>query len=201
MCTIAISLTVLLFGQMERPESLEVPDDVPTFIMRLSNDRTDYPVGIRINNDWFRDRAGPAGDVKQIEVVYDTPWHPQEPKKVLFSKVERLAYETLALRRARLAKGWENAGYTFVDTAQGRAPVLESELKLARKAQEMADEVDRELYPPEEVVEEAAPTSNAGGVSRVVREWWPHVVIVVIGLSLAALVVKRMVLGGGPSDS
>jgi len=192
-------------GQMERAEISSVPDpdedDVPTFIMKRRNDPADYPVGIKINNEWLRDRAGPASNVKQIEVVYDTPWHPQPSEKILYSRIERLTYEALALRRARLARGWENAGYTFVDTPQGRIPVLKRELELARIAQEMANKVDRELYPPEEVVEEAAPASDPGGASRIVRAWWPHVVILVIGLSLAGLVIKRMVLPGGTAGS
>jgi len=173
-----------------------VPENAATFKLRFQNDENEYFGGIRRGNDWINDPQDLEAGLRRIEVVFDTPWNPQPSFPTVLSRLREYAYEPPALRRKRLEQGWDAAGYVFMDTPEGRRPILRQEIELARRARDMAASVETRLRPqPMEIAPNETP--ELPGVTAVnpgwMRQWGGHITMALIGIALAAIVLKKTV--------
>jgi hypothetical protein len=172
-----------------------VPENVPTFKINFSNDATDYYGALRTDTGWLMDAAGPGPDLKRAEIVFDTPWAPRENVKTMLSRVH-MDSEAPALRRKRLEEGWAAAGYVFLATAQGERPVLKTDIELAKRARDMAADVEAELHPTEKPATEAAQAASSPQVTATPplwRQWGGHVLLLLAGAGIIAIVLKTLV--------
>lgn len=192
---VCISLFVLVFGPALAQTS-DVPPDVPTFNITLT-DGTVIIGGLFHDGGWEEDPSGPGTGVSRLDIVYDTPWAPDRLESVRRGRILRIDYEAPALRKARLEKGWTNAGFEMIDTPSGRMPVHKSEREYARRAREMAEAVSAEVVPPLDSPEGLAPAEAVSFTPRPpgLRQWAGHAAIVVAALALLAVVFKALVLG------
>lgn len=178
----------------------EVPENAATYRINFPNDATDYYGGILLNEEWVK-----PGDVlqpvmKRVEVVFDTPWEPQEHVSALLNKIA-FSYETPALRTKRLQEGWEKAGYVFIEVMEEgkkcQRPVLKQELELAQRARAMASGLESQWSAKEgenaaSLPETALPEPGPGFV----RLWGGHFLLGAAGLVLIGLAVKFLILRG-----
>ncbi len=173
-----------------------VPENAATFKLRFQNDESEYVGGIRRGNDWVNDPQDLESGLRRIEVVFDTPWNPQPSFPTVLSRVREYTYEPPALRRKRLEQGWDAAGYVFMDTPDGRRPILRQEIELARRARDMAASVEARLRPqPVEITPDETPhlPGLSPGSPGWMRQWGGHITMALIGIVLAAIVLKKMV--------
>lgn len=173
-----------------------VPENAATFKLRFQNDENEYVGGIRRGTDWVSDPQDLEKGLRRIEVVFDTPWNPQPPFSTVWSRVREYAYEPPALRRKRLEQGWDAAGYVFIDTPEGRRPILRQEMELARRARDMAAAIESRLQPqPVEITPNKTPEKSGGTAvnPRWMRQWGGHITMALIGIALAALILKKTV--------
>ncbi len=177
----------------------EIPENVPTFKIAFPNDAHEYWGAFLMGNEWVMDRNALESAVKRVDIVFDTPWEPQEHHSALLNKIT-LEYETPALRKKRLEQGWENAGYVFIEVVENDVkvsrPVLKTELELAERARAMAEAVEHDLHPPEpdnNTAPEpaAAPTKNPPGFLQV---WGGHFALLALGFILLAIIVKYLLI-------
>jgi hypothetical protein len=183
-----ITLTAVLSQQ---PASFygAVPEDVPTYVITLP-EGDQVHAGLRMRDTWVTDRAPVFDSGLRPTIVEDTPWNPKQEYQAPFRKVT-YGYETATFRKERLTAGWEKAGYVFVKTAAGEVPVLEQELELAKRAQEMATPTVPE---GESQAVLASMTGDTPTASSATPSWLGHVLIVLAGLVLAGVVIKLMVM-------
>jgi len=175
-----------------------VPREVPTYNVTLPDGQI-WRAGIRKDGKWVPDIGELELGGAWLELVADLPWQdPQPTRKEHGYKLKDWARVTTALRRDRLEEGWGEAGYTFVETANGPWPVQKTELEYARRAKELAMTL--------EAAPEAAadPQQSAGGEGvenpepAWVQQWAGHAVVLAVGLALLAVVLRTMVFGKSP---
>lgn len=174
----------------------EVPPNVPTFNITLT-DGTSIIGAFFHDGDWEREPGGPAAGVSRVDIVHDTPWAPDRLDGVRRGRILRIDYEAPALRRARLEKGWTNAGFEMMDTPSGRMPVHKSEREYARRAREMAEAVAAELAPPADSLVAPVPAEAALPIDPPVagaRQWAGHAAVIAVALALLAVVIKTLLL-------
>ena len=190
LCVSATSAADPLYGA--------VPEDVPTFDAEVSGMEKAY-VAIRLKNDWYRGTAEPEDSASQIDIVYDTPWEPREPFKVLRIDVESLDYQAPALRRSRLESGWREAGYRFVETPQGRRPIHTREIEYAKRAQALEEALRGDVNPPPDAAQAQTPgpSESLDAPSGSLEQWGAQIALAITGMALAALVFRGLVMRGG----
>lgn len=166
-----------------------VPQDVPTYTVTLPSGEQ-VRAGLRFQDQWVTDSA-PSFEAGQRPVlVQDTPWAPQPEALAPLRRVQYTRV-TPSIREAELKAGWEAAGYEFVKTARGEAPVLTEELALAQRAHEMATPA---LPEGEAMVLNSGAGAEEGTGNPGIMRWVGHAIIVLVGLGLAGFVVKQFVL-------
>jgi len=173
----------------------EVPQEVPTYTVTFPDGET-LPAGIRRGGEWLTDDSVLQRKAEWLEFVIDTPWTPQPPRNAFLNKLRERVREAPVLRRGRLEKGWEQAGYLFVQTPAGLRPVLKQELVYAERAAAMEEALD--AAPDGAAASQEDPLSLEGGGEGppgLVRQWGGHVAVMVMGLILAGLVLKSLVFG------
>ncbi|HPO17343.1 MAG TPA: hypothetical protein PLI09_28180 [Candidatus Hydrogenedentes bacterium] len=198
MMTLVASITIA-FAANSGLYSGEVPENVPTFRITFPNDSNEYWGAFIMNNEWVTDRNALESAVKRVDIVFDTPWDPQVHHSTLLNKIT-IEYEAPALRKTRLEKGWENAGYVFIEVMENGGkvsrPILKTELELAERARAMAETLEQELHPPAPVNgsdtdPEPAPPAPKPGFLQI---WGAHVALLALGLILLALILKFLLL-------
>lgn len=174
-----------------------VPETAATFKIRFQNDENEYVGGVRMDNEWVRDPERLGAGLRRIEVVIDTPWNPQPSYQTVLNRLRECIYEPSALRRRRLEQGWDAAGYTFIDTAEGRRPVQQKEIALAGRAREMAAAIEKRAQPQSGTISEDD-TDDAPGVTAAppgwAWQWGGHLLVLLFGIVLAGAILKKMVI-------
>ena len=130
-----------------------------------------------------------------VHVELDEPWNTGRSRSLILNRADirdPALPEQANEWRARHLEGWASAGYVNVGKGDTFYFVREAEAERARRAHELdhAREPAAGAIQAEAVAaadENAAPGETAAG-------WAKHIVIVVLGLVLAALVLKTLVL-------
>jgi hypothetical protein len=172
------------------------PAEAKTF--RITIEDTDNLVcgAIRAGGKWVDDYNRLDESVMRVEIVPDTPWAPQEPFREFRNRI-RVHYETEARRRKRHEEGWEEAGYTFIDTENGRMPLLQEELELAERARELELErretLHRQPPPPGKNPESAAEIPENTAAPGFLQLWGGQIAAGASGIVLAGLALWLLV--------
>ncbi len=171
----------------------DIQEDVATFHVTLGRDEP-IQAALRSNREYLSDSYDFSTAKKQFEVVPDTPWKASRSKtrKVLLSSTD-VRIETSLMRRERLRRGWEEAGCQFVATPSGERPIRKKEIAAARRAREMA--ADLQAMYAEGPGLGASTTQHAeANTPGFVRQWGMHIAVVVVALAMLAAVLKGLVL-------
>lgn len=171
------------------------PEGTPTFrITNLASGAEDW-AAVRTGDVWAQSVADITAFRGGLRMHFDTPWMPREEAQEAANRWE-FVYETPVVRKERLLQGWENAGYTFIDTAQGCWPVLKSELALAERAQTMTAQQSPAALSTSEDLPPPSPTAERTAASPgFLQQWGMHLGILALGAVLLALVGKTLILG------
>jgi len=164
-----------------------IPKEVQTFRM-ADGQGNDHFVAFRTSirdGEWVGDISELEGR-NQVVVYYDRPWQdpPPDPEPRAISRIGNPIKDFR--REERLAAGWEQAGYVWVQAANGQRPVQAKELELARRAQEMAAAL--------EVREVSALNNDGDAAPGFLQQWGQHLLLAVGGLVLIGVVVRMLLL-------
>ena len=131
---------------------------------------------------------------RSVLVKLDEPWANRSTSSITLntSDIQDAIPEVEDEWRARHLAGWESAGYVNVGTGETFYFVLRTEAERAREARELVAAQSPGLDAlPAEVVAEADSDAMVAAQSP---GWVKHFVVSAIGLVLAAVVLKTLVL-------
>lgn len=167
-----------------------VPADVPTWRI-VYEDGNEYFVGLRLGNEWYAENVFDLSPGQQITVVLDEPWNQDWTFNTMARKISSPMRETEVLRKARLEKGWRQAGYELITSDEGVIkPVPQGATQQAQRARQMSAAVMAKLNPPPDAaIDLPSDRAPAGFFSR----WGAQIAIAVVGLLLVAVILKTMV--------
>ena len=170
------------------------PEGTPTFRITNAAGEEDW-AAVRTGDVWAQSVAEITAFRGGIRLTFDTPWSPRAEAQETASRWQ-FVYETPVVRKERLLKGWQAAGYTFIDSAQGCWPVLQSELALAERARALTREetpvaisTSVDLPPP------ASAGNGTPASPGFLQQWGMHLGILALGAVLLAVVGKTLILG------
>jgi len=196
---LAIAITLATLAQADEALFGNIPSNVPTFRLTLQGE--DYGVvALVVGGEYWMERGTDYPTGVRPNFVFDAPWALLPPQQApLIRSNYTLTLETPAQRRERLKNGWEEAGFTFVDTPKGQRAVQKSDIALAEKARASAAEVAARSNPENldlaisRAVSEDTPLA-AAPVVPAWRAWVGHVIVGLVGLLLAAAIVKKLIM-------
>ncbi len=170
----------------------DIPEDVPTFTVTLGRSGGTVKAALSTSGGYVSD----PNDVPTAKEYYwvepDTPWEASKKRKVHLGAAD-VRYEAPIARRERLKKGWQAAGFQFVKTPSGDRPIHSKEIAAAKRARDMAADIEAKYAQAPELGASTAQPAGANKPGRA-RQWGWHIVVVVVGLALLAAVLKAMVL-------
>jgi len=182
---------ILLFASLAQiPFYGEIPENVPTFKMTFS-DGTEAYGALAVDKDWYTQETVSLPPGKTPTIVFDTPWSPQQDRSL---RQPEFAFETLSLRKKRLAEGWKSAGYAPVQTSQGELYAPVEEIRLAARAHEMETAVmqSSDASTTQAVVSEAS--TPAPPTKGPIERWGSHAAVLAIGLTITYAFFRKFVL-------
>jgi hypothetical protein len=168
----------------------EIPENVPTYKMTFADGAVEYGA-LAVDGDWYTQETVSLPPGKTPTIVFDTPWAPRQDRPL---RQPEFSFETLSLRKKRLADSWKSAGYEPVRTSQGELYAPKEEIRLAQRAQEMEAASMQASDPAttEAVLSEGTPPPplEKGPVER----WGTHAAVLAIGLTITYSLFRRFVL-------
>ncbi|MCA1901061.1 MAG: hypothetical protein LDL53_02395 [Candidatus Hydrogenedens sp.] len=173
----------------------EIPEDVPTFLIKTSKEQTQFYGAIIIQNQWLKESTLPELTGKSVEIVIDTPWDtPQIHRREMGHRIE-ISYEAPVLRRKRLEEGWRKNGYTLIDTKNGKKVIKNSLYQQALQAIEMAHNIYNTTLPPH-LLQEPTHSEIETEVQNttLLKIWGLHIFIITIGIICLSLIIWKYFL-------
>ena len=173
----------------------EVPENIPTFLIKIQRDQSEFYGGIVIQNQWLNNTSIPELKNKAVEIVVDTPWEtPQLHRRELGHRLE-ISYEAPVLRKKRLEDSWKKAGYIVLDTPYGKKVIKNTVYKQALQAIEMAQSIYEQNQPPELLYSPSKVEldSEVTGTSFL-KMWIFHIIVVIIGIIALSLIIWKFLL-------
>ncbi|HOV34214.1 MAG TPA: hypothetical protein PLX23_12725, partial [Candidatus Hydrogenedens sp.] len=160
----------------------EVPENIPTFLIKTQREQSEFYGGIIIQNQWLNDTSIPELKNKAVEIVVDTPWEtPQLHRRELGHRIE-ISYEAPVLRKKRLEEGWKKAGYVILDTPNGKRVIKDTVYKQALQAIDMAQSIYKQNQPPELLYSPSkVELSTEFTRTNFLKMWIFHIIVVIIG--------------------
>lgn len=173
----------------------EVPENVPTFLIKIQREQSEFYAGIIIQNQWLNDASVPELKNKMVEVVADTPWEtPQLHRREAGHRLE-ISYEAPALRKKRLEEGWKKAGYVILDTPNGKKVIKDTVYKQALQAIDMAQSIYKLNQPPELLYSPSkVDLSTKSTGTNFLKMWIFHIIVVIIGIIALSLIIWKFLL-------
>lgn len=182
---------ILLFASLAQiPFYGEIPENIPTYKMTFS-DGTEAYGALAVDKDWYTQETVSLPPGKTPTIVFDTPWSPQQDRSL---RQPEFAFETLSLRKKRLAEGWKSAGYAPVQTSQGELYAPVEEIRLAARAHEMETAVmqSSDASTTQAVLSEA--NTPAPPTKGPIERWGSHAAVLAIGLTITYAFFRKFVL-------
>jgi hypothetical protein len=168
------------------------PEGTATFRLAYPDGVEDW-AAVRVGNEWAAGLPDIEAARGRVELYYDTPWSSREPLLELPSRLQ-FAYEAPAVRRERLRDGWEQAGFTFIETGAGCLPVPREELALAERARDMVAALDAAPAPDPAAGEPMAAPAAAAPAPGWLALWGPHAAVLGVGGLLLLAAVRFLLL-------
>ncbi len=173
----------------------EVPENIPTFLIKTQREQSEFYGGIIIQNQWLNDTSIPELKNKAVEIVVDTPWEtPQLHRRELGHRIE-ISYEAPVLRKKRLEEGWKKAGYVILDTPNGKRVIKDTVYKQALQAIDMAQSIYKQNQPPELLYSPSkVELSTEFTRTNFLKMWIFHIIVVIIGIIALSLIIWKFLL-------
>ena len=164
----------------------DIPQDVPTFILEFADGSTDHGA-LWLQDDWNREESVSSAAGQRPTIIYDTPWNPRTDRML---RLPEFTLEPPALRKSRLEREWDAAGYGPADTPDGVKYYPKEEIELAERARDMAAKLAESNDDSGSAAAPAAVQRQGGFLD----EWGLHAVAAIIGIIVTGLVFRKMVL-------
>ncbi len=169
-----------------------VPADVNTYEVYERNTLVGCG-GVRYKGegDWLKDSTPRIEKLRahgsQVEVVYDRPWDPRAPETITLTARYHFKLERRTARKARVEKGWRDAGFVL----EGGTYILQTELEKLRYALEKANQPTEDPPPP---ILKGSDVIESPPVPGLTRQFWLHGLILVGGLAVLGVLTKTFFL-------
>lgn len=169
----------------------EIPEDVPTFVIKITRESSEIYGAIIVQNQWLRTTILPELGNRPIEIVLDYPWEKPQPRRRELSHKIEVSYEVPALRKKRLEDGWKQAGYVILDVKSEKKVMSKIVYEQALKSIEMANLLYSLTTPPN--LSNLPFSGNSPNLkqSYSLRLWIYHILLSLIFLLIISLIIWR----------
>ncbi|GEM_PF-1193328 len=195
MIRLSVYIILLYFSHGTQTFYGEIPENIPTFLIRIQREQSEFYGGIIVQGQWLDNTSIPELKSKSVEIVIDTPWEtPQIHRRELGHRIE-VSYEAPVLRKKRLEEGWKKAGYVLLDSFQGKKVIRDITYKQALQAMEMAQSVYKKTQPPELLYSPSGVEINPNfNKNTFLKQWVFHILILISGVVCLSFIIWKFLL-------